>query len=269
MQKKRLDQWLVDRAFFSSRNRAKEQILSGNVLVDGEKETRPAKRVAQTSEIQLVQAPVRNVGRGALKLREAFALFPLDVAGKVCCDLGASTGGFCQVLLEQGARLVYAVDVGHNQMQPELRSDPRIVLLEKTNARFLSPEHFPQQPQFLTGDLSFISLELVIPAFASFLAPCASGVVLVKPQFELGPGQTDRGVVRNPQSWILAIERVAGCLERNGFRVHDLGVSPVTGAAGNVEFLLYFSRGRAGGELILAQKYDTIIARALARTKQE
>jgi 23S rRNA (cytidine1920-2'-O)/16S rRNA (cytidine1409-2'-O)-methyltransferase len=239
--RQRLDEALVARGLAQSRARARDMIRRGVVMVDGALETRPARRVADGQEIAAADPASRYVSRAALKLVAGLDAFGFDPRGRIALDLGASTGGFTQVLIERGAALVIAVDVGRNQLAPALAADPRIRLLDGLNARDLSAAHLPAQPvAAIVADLSFISLKLALPPALTLAAAGAWGIFLVKPQFEVGPAAIGKGgIVRDPQFGIAAAEDLANWLAgRAGWRVDGLLPSPILGADGNQELLL-------------------------------
>ena len=247
--KTRLDQRLVARGLFDTRARARAAIEAGGVTVGGETAQRPAQKVAEDADVTYAEAH-RFVGRGALKLDHALTLWPVAVEGRVALDIGASTGGFTEVLLERGAARVFAVDVGQGQMHPRLASDPRVTNLEKTDARDLTPALIPQAPDLIVCDASFIGLAKVLPAALGLAAPGCDLVTLVKPQFEMerradvGRG----GVVRDAEARQAALDRVAAWLEGEGWIVRETIESPIAGGDGNVEFLLWACRDAASGK---------------------
>jgi len=257
-QRQRLDQLLVMRNLAESRAKAQRLILAGAVRADG----RPALKPGQEfpSEVVLaVAAPERFVGRGGEKLEKAFSVFDLDVRDKVCLDVGASTGGFTDCLLQAGARLVVAVDVGYGQFDHRLRQDPRVHALERTNIRSLPPSRLPAVPDLAVIDVSFISLALVLPPVLRLVARPFEIVALVKPQFEVGKGQVGkRGVVRDPAMHRAVLEWVAACATDLGCLVAGMTASPLLGPMGNREFLIHLTS--AGGKGDVAH----LIARALA-----
>ena len=194
----RLDVLLVQRALQESRQKAQATIMSGQVFVDGQRVDKPGAPVAEDADIE-VRGGLRYVSRGGLKLEKAMALWPVHLEGAVCMDIGASTGGFTDCMLQNGASKVYAVDVGYGQLAWKLRSDPRVVCLERTNARYLSHEQIPEEPDFSSVDVSFISLKLILPAIAGVLREEGQVVCLIKPQFEAGKEKVGKkGVVRDP-----------------------------------------------------------------------
>lgn len=240
--KTRLDQLLVARGLAESRARAKAAIEAGGVTVDGVAARAASQAVAAEAVIAYADAH-RWVGRGALKLDHALTLWPVAVEGRVVLDVGASTGGFTEVCLSRGAARVFAVDVGSGQMHPRVAADPRVVNLERTDARELSPAVIPEAPQIIVCDASFIGLAKVLPAGLSLAAPDADLVALVKPQFEgLAPGGTKKGVVKDPAVQQAALAAVSDWLEGEGWSVRATAESPVKGGDGNVEFLLWARR---------------------------
>lgn len=252
----RLDRLLAERGLAASREEAQRLILAGRVLVDGRRVDKAGAPVPPDAEVGvLARSPY--VGRGGEKLEAALDALDVAVAAKVCLDVGASTGGFTHCLLLRGARRVYAVDVGHGQLHPTLRDDPRVVVLEGVNARALPPTLFPESPELATVDVSFISLEKVLPAVAVCLAPAGEILALVKPQFEVGRGRVGKGgVVRDPDRHREVLARLAAFAEARGLGVRGMAASPLKGPKGNREFFLHLAVG--GGPSI-----DT--ERAIAR----
>jgi 23S rRNA (cytidine1920-2'-O)/16S rRNA (cytidine1409-2'-O)-methyltransferase len=236
----RLDQRLVALGLSESRSRARASIEAGRVTVDGAPAKSASQQVADTAVITASDAH-RFVGRGALKLEHALTLWPIVVPGRTALDVGASTGGFTEVLLERGAVRVFAVDVGSGQMHPRIAADPRVINLEHTDARHLDTELIPQAPGLIVCDASFIGLAKVLPAALALAEPRADLVALIKPQFEGdGPGDVGKkGVVKNPDAHTAAVARVRAWLEDTGWAVQAVADSPITGADGNVEFLIW------------------------------
>ena len=234
----RLDVELVERGLVESREKARALILAGQVLVDGQKADKAGHHVDVASRIELISQP-RYVGRGGLKLEAALEHFAIPAVGKVCLDVGASTGGFTDCLLQHGAARVYAIDVGTGQLDWKLRNDPRVVAAEHVNARYLSREHVPEPIDLAVCDVSFISITLILAAVARVLATNAEMVILVKPQFELARNQVSRGgVIRDPALHQQACQRVEEAVRQLGFQCQIIP-SPILGAEGNQEFLLY------------------------------
>jgi len=237
-EKIRLDQLLVDRGLVESREKARALILAGQVLVEGQRSDKPGHSIASDSRVELLER-MPYVSRGGFKLAAALDHFSIDVKGMTCVDIGASTGGFTDVLLQRGAARVWALDVGHGQLDWKIRNDPRVVVMEGVNARTISPADLPQKFDLVTCDVSFISATLVIPSIARLLTPEAAMIVLVKPQFEVRREQVGKGgIVRDPELHRSACDRVRGAAEALGFKT-DIIESPILGAEGNREFLLY------------------------------
>jgi len=241
----RLDLALVDRGLAPTRARARDAILRGHVSVNGALAAKPAMTVDAEAAIAIDDPAAGYVSRGALKLIAALDRFGYSPAGRAALDLGASTGGFTQVLLERGARTVFAVDVGHGQLDAKLAADPRVVSREGLNARDLTAADVGEQPQAIVADVSFISLKLVLPPALKLAAPDAWGVFLVKPQFEVGREAIGKGgIVRDPQAGERAAADIAHFLEQDmGWRVGGVILSPIEGGDGNREFLIGADRG--------------------------
>jgi 23S rRNA (cytidine1920-2'-O)/16S rRNA (cytidine1409-2'-O)-methyltransferase len=236
--KTRLDRLIVERGLTESREKAQALIMAGEVLVNGQKAAKPGQPVPDDSRIEILARPP-YVSRGGLKLAGALRHFAIDVAGRTCLDIGASTGGFTDVLLQAGAVRVHAVDVGAGQLDWKLRTDPRVVVHEGINARALKFEDIGERVDFIACDVSFISVTLILPAAVPLLRPAGQMVILIKPQFEAGRGQVGKGgIVRDPAVHQAACERVARAVRALGFET-SMMESPILGAEGNKEFLLY------------------------------
>jgi len=236
--KLRLDRLLVDRGLAESREKAQALIMAGEVLVNGQKATKPGHSIDDDAQIEVLARPP-YVSRGGLKLAGALRHWSLDVAGKTALDIGSSTGGFTDALLQAGAARVHAVDVGAGQLVWSLRTDPRVVLHEGINARELKFEDIGEQVDFISCDVSFISVTLILPAAVPLLRPSGQAVILIKPQFEVGKGQVGKGgIVRDPALHQAACQRVMQAVREFGFET-DIMDSPILGAEGNQEFLLY------------------------------
>ena len=236
--KPRLDRLLLERGLAATREKAQALIMAGEVLVDGLKAGKPGQAVDAASRIEVLAQPP-YVSRGGLKLQAALDRFAIAVAGRVCLDVGASTGGFTDCLLQRGAARVHAVDVGSGQLDWKIRTHRRVAVHEKLNARYLSPADLGEPVDLAVCDVSFISATLILPAIAGVLQPAGEMVILVKPQFEVGKGQVGKGgIVREPQLHQDACRRVEDAAGRLGFET-SLMESPVAGAEGNREFLLY------------------------------
>jgi 23S rRNA (cytidine1920-2'-O)/16S rRNA (cytidine1409-2'-O)-methyltransferase len=236
--KLRLDRLLVSRGLAETREKAQALIMAGEVLVGGQKASKPGQPVAEDAAVEVLARPP-YVSRGGFKLAGALTQFGIDVTGKTCLDIGASTGGFTDVLLQGGAARVHAVDVGAGQLAWQLRTDPRVVLHEGINARHLEFEEIGEQVDFVCCDVSFISVTLILPVAAAFLRPDGQMVILIKPQFEVGKGQVGKGgIVRDPQLHQAACARVTEAVRELGFQT-GIMASPILGAEGNQEFLLH------------------------------
>lgn len=236
--KRRIDQLLVERGLAESREKAQALLIAGSVLVNGQKVEKPGHAVDDESQVELL-ARIPYVSRGGLKLKGAIDHFGFQVAGRVCVDIGSSTGGFTDCLLQHGASRVYAVDVGAGQLDWRLRNDPRVVVREKLNARHLTFPDIGERVGLAVSDVSFISVTLILPALPPILRDDAELVILVKPQFEVGKNQVGKGgIVRDPQLHMQACEKVRSAVEQLGFKT-AIVESPIQGAEGNREFLLY------------------------------
>jgi 23S rRNA (cytidine1920-2'-O)/16S rRNA (cytidine1409-2'-O)-methyltransferase len=249
--KARLDKFLVERGLVPSRERAQALILAGRVLVNEQKVEKPGANVAADAVVRLLGDDLRYVSRGGLKLEAALAHWQIDLKGRACADVGASTGGFADCMLQHGAAVVVAIDTGYGQIAHKLRVDPRVTLLERTNARHLQAEQVTLPVTFLAMDVSFISATLVLPAVVRAMRPALDreglkeeglkeAVVLVKPQFEAGREHVGKGgIVRDPEAHRLAVERVRAAVAELGGQEIEVMDSPVLGAEGNREFLLH------------------------------
>jgi len=256
MGRDRIDRLLVRRGIVETRERAQALVLAGQVFVNGERVDKPGKSVPEDARIEVHGFALRYVSRGGLKLEAALRAFDISVVGAVCLDIGASTGGFTDCLLQHGARSVYAVDVGHGQLDWRLRRDPRVIVREGVNARYLKPEDFPTLFDLITIDVSFISLTKILPAAASLLKPSGTILALIKPQFEVGRGEVGRGgVVRDPEKHRRAVEGIRTFAERE-LSLTCVGVveSPILGSEGNKEFFIALQRADAAPESV--QKRD-------------
>lgn len=243
IQKKRLDCLIFDRGLAESREKAKAVIMAGQVYVEGQKQDKPGTSFPEEVQIEVRGNRLPYVSRGGLKLEKALALFPIDLNGKVVMDIGASTGGFTDCMLQSGAKKVYSVDVGYGQLAWKLRTDPRVVSLERTNVRYLTKEQVPEPIEFFSVDVSFISLRLVLPVARRFLSENGQAVCLIKPQFEAGRENVGKkGVVREKKVHVQVIRRIVDFVQKNGFSVLGLTYSPVKGPEGNIEYLLYLRR---------------------------
>ena len=241
--KKRLDVELVDRGLVQSRERAKVVIMEGMVYVNGQKSDKAGTPVKEDDRIEVRGETLRYVSRGGKKLEKAMQVFPVVLEGCTCMDIGASTGGFTDCMLQNGAVKVYAVDVGYGQLAWSLRTDERVVNLERTNIRYITEEQVPQPVDFISVDVSFISLTLVLPVAHRLLKDGAQMVCLVKPQFEAGKDKVGKkGVVRDPQIHREVIRTVIDCAAELGFWGRGLDLSPIKGPEGNIEYLLFLQK---------------------------
>jgi 23S rRNA (cytidine1920-2'-O)/16S rRNA (cytidine1409-2'-O)-methyltransferase len=234
----RLDLLVVERGLAGSREKAQALILAGQVLVNGQKADKAGANVGVDATIELLAQP-RYVGRGGLKLEAALDHFGISASGKICLDIGSSTGGFTDCLLQRGAARVYAIDVGTGQLDWKLRNDPRVIVQEQVNARYLTRDQVPQLIALAVCDVSFISITMILPALAGLLAEDAEMVILVKPQFELDRDQVGKGgIIRDPALHHRACQRVEKAVQQLGFQTQIIP-SPILGAEGNREFLLH------------------------------
>ena len=243
MKKVRLDKLLVDRALVPSRERARALILAGKVVVGEHAVDKAGAQVAEDAPVRLKGEDIPYVSRGGLKLEKGLDHFAVDPAGRVAVDVGASTGGFTDCLLQRGATKVFAVDVGYGQLAWSLREDPRVVNLERTNIRELTTERLGERPSLAVIDASFISLDKVLPPTLALLAPDAEVLALIKPQFEVGKGQVGKGgVVRDAEQHAAVVERIRTLAETLGCLVLGVTESPILGPKGNREFLIHLRR---------------------------
>lgn len=241
--KQRLDVLLVEKGYLESRQKAQAVIMAGQVFVNNQKVDKPGTAVDPELPIEVRGNTLRYVSRGGLKLEKAMAAWPIDLTGKICMDVGASTGGFTDCMLQNGAVKVYAVDVGYGQLAWKLRSDDRVVCLERTNARYLNHDIIPDEPDFSSVDVSFISLKLILPAIAAVLKENGHVVCLIKPQFEAGKEKVGKkGVVRDPAVHLEVLENFFTHAKESGFTVLDLTFSPIRGPEGNIEYLGYLEK---------------------------
>ena len=237
--KSRLDLALVERGLFDSREKARRAVMAAQVLVDGQPSTKPGTLIPPMARLEIA-AKEKFVGRGGYKVEAALEAFQIDPAGRICADLGASTGGFTDCLLQLGATKVFAVDVGHGQLDWRLRQDPRVDVREGLNARHLRPGDFDPSPTLVVADVSFISLTLIFPAIFALLPSEAEMVVLIKPQFELSKAEVGRGgIVREEETRLRAVEKIRCFIKNSGHQWLGSITSPITGRDGNVEYLAH------------------------------
>ena len=240
----RLDQYLVQNGLVQSRERAKALIMAGVVFVNQQKVDKAGEMIKEDAVVEVRGHDIGYVSRGGLKLEKAMKTFPITLTDKICADIGASTGGFTDCMLQDGARKVYSVDVGYGQLDWKLRSDPRVVCMERTNARYLTPEQIPDPLDFASIDVSFISLKLILPAVHRVLKEGGHVACLIKPQFEAGREKVGKkGVVRDPDVHLEVLENFLTHAKDSGFTVLDITFSPIRGPEGNIEYLGYLESG--------------------------
>lgn len=240
--KKRLDVLLVEKGLAETRTKAQAIIMSGLVYVDGQKADKPGISYEESVAVEVRSGGCPYVSRGGLKLEKALRDFGVDPTGYVCSDSGASTGGFTDCLLQQGAKKVFAIDVGYGQLDWKIRSDPRVVVMERTNVRYVTPEDLGEPLDLSVVDVSFISLSIVLPVIKTFLKPAGQVLCLIKPQFEAGKEKVGKkGVVRNPAVHQEVLDNFVALTEKIGFTILGLTFSPVKGPEGNIEFLAHLT----------------------------
>ena len=263
-EKKRLDVLLTERGLQESRQRAQAVIMSGEVFVNGQRVDKPGTAVAEDAQIEVRGGTLAYVSRGGLKLEKAMAAFPIDLNGAVCADIGASTGGFTDCMLQNGAEKVYAVDVGYGQLAWKLRTDERVINMERTNIRTVTPEMIGEPLDFASIDVAFISLTKVLPVAYSLLKETGEVVALIKPQFEAGREKVGKkGVVRDPAVHAEVIRTVTDFARSLGFCPLALTYSPVKGPEGNIEYLIYLSRAE-GEDIVTEERLQQVVADAHA-----
>ena len=268
--KKRLDSLIFEMGLTESRQRAQTTIMSGLVFVNGQRVDKPGTQVGTDSRIEIKGDPIGYVSRGGLKLKKALDEFHIMIDGLVCLDAGASTGGFTDCMLKNGAKKVYSVDVGYGQLAWPLRTDERVVCMERTNVRLLQPENIGEAVDFLTADLSFISLKLVLPVLRNLMSPKADIVCLIKPQFEAGKEKVGKkGVVRDKSVHEEVLESVLTFAENVYFYVKGLTFSPIKGPEGNIEYLVYLTVERPQGAAINIHSVVEMAHQQLNKPKNE
>ncbi len=260
--KERIDKVLVDKGFFDSRERAKKNIMAGTVLVNNMVIDKAGFLIDTEDEIRIKNDAISYVSRGGLKLEKAMESWNIDLTGKVCMDIGSSTGGFTDCMLQSGATKVYSVDVGYGQLDWKLRNDERVVVMERTNIRHLTLENLAEAVQFFSIDVSFISLKLVLPKLLELGAENFECVALIKPQFEVGREEVGKnGVVREASKHKKAIEYCIKYAEDLGLKIKGLDFSPIKGPKGNIEFLMILSNDQAL-EAFDSKEVDNVVSRA-------
>ncbi len=249
-QKKRLDLLVFEKGIAESREKAKALIMEGKVFVNNEKSDKPGTVYSEDVKIELRGKKMPYVSRGGYKLEKAMKVFPIDLKDKICMDIGASTGGFTDCMLQNGAKRVYSIDVGYGQLAWKLRTDPRVVNFERTNIRYVTEEQITDKIDFFSVDVSFISLCLVLPVAYKLIKDEATAVCLIKPQFEAGKENVGKkGVVRDPEVHRNVIQKIVDFVLENGFDVLGLDFSPVKGPEGNIEYLLYIKKSDSKSDL--------------------
>lgn len=266
--KERADALLVRKGLFTSREKAQAAIMAGQVFLGERKILKPSEGVDHEAELTVRKPAIEYVSRGALKLEKAVRVFKADMSNRVVLDIGASTGGFTDVSLRNGARRVYSVDVGYGQLDWKLRNDPRVTVMERTNARYLTAADFPERPEITVMDVSFISVRLILPAIAEIMGTDGVFYTLIKPQFEAGREKVGKkGVVRDPAVHQEVLQEIVDFTGTIGWRIVKIDYSPITGPEGNIEFLAEI---RAGNKpLITADMIRTIVEEAHQSLKRE
>ncbi len=262
VEKERLDVLLVQQGLANSRELAKAYIMAGNVYVDGQKEDKAGTKVAVTAKLEVKGNQMKYVSRGGYKLEKAMDVFGIRLDGKICLDIGASTGGFTDCMLQNGASKVYAIDVGYGQFAWKLRNDERVVCLEKTNVRYVTHEQVPDEGDFASIDVSFISLTKVLPAVLGVLGEKGQLVCLIKPQFEAGREKVGKkGVVRDSSVHREVIEMIVDYVRTQNLGILGLDFSPIKGPEGNIEYLIYLDKSQSGMNADEVQaRVDTVVA---------
>ena len=264
VEKERLDVLLVQQGLANSRELAKAYIMAGNVYVDGQKEDKAGTKVAVTAKLEVKGNQMKYVSRGGYKLEKAMDVFGIRLDGKICLDIGASTGGFTDCMLQNGASKVYAIDVGYGQFAWKLRNDERVVCLEKTNVRYVTHEQVPDEGDFASIDVSFISLTKVLPAVLGVLGEKGQLVCLIKPQFEAGRDKVGKkGVVRDSSVHREVIEMIVEYVRTQSLGILGLDFSPIKGPEGNIEYLIYLDKSQSGmHEDEVQARVDTVVAQS-------
>ena len=259
MEKIRLDIALVEQGLATSREKAKAYVMAGNVFVDDVRVDKPGEWISKENRLEIRGEKLKYVSRGGLKLEKAMQCFPIQLKGKTCMDIGASTGGFTDCMLQNGAQKVYAIDVGYGQLAWSLRTDERVVNLERHNIRYITQNEIPEPIDFASVDVSFISLTLVLPVLYERLRQGGEAVCLIKPQFEIGKGRVGKkGVVRDPNDHVEVIQKIYSFSQELGFSPQGLTFSPVKGPEGNIEYLLYV-RKSAEEATVYSQEVEELV----------
>ncbi len=257
----RLDAAVFERGLAESREKAKAYIMAGVVFVNNEKADKAGMPIKPDDNIEVRANPLKYVSRGGLKLEKAMKVFPIDLTDAICADIGASTGGFTDCMLQNGASKVYAIDVGYGQLAWKLRTDERVVNLERTNFRYVDKTQIPEDLDFASVDVSSISLKHILPTMKTLLKDGATAVCLIKPQFEAGKEKVGKkGVVRDPEVHIEVIENVKGYILSNGFSLLSIDYSPIKGPEGNIEYLAYIKSDNDNSDLCEISSRDIVNA---------
>lgn len=269
IKKIRLDVYLVDNGYFETREKARIAIMEGNVFVNNQKEDKPGTMIKEDSNVEFRGEKLKYVSRGGYKLEKAINVFGISVKDKVCVDIGASTGGFTDVMLQNGAKKVFAIDCGTNQLDYKLRTDKRVVSMENTNARYLTKNDIQDETiGFISVDVSFISLTKIIPVIKELLIEDGESVLLIKPQFEAGKALVLKGgVVKDKNTHINVIKSIIDFCENSDFKILGLDYSPIKGPAGNIEYLLYVTNNIYNDKHSL--KIDTVYIEALVNESHD
>lgn len=258
--KERLDILLVEKGFFQSRERAKTSIMAGSVFIDGRRVDKSGEKVKVDAEIIVKGNDIPYVSRGGFKLEKAIKAFDIDLKGTVCLDIGASTGGFTDCMLQNDAMKVYAIDVGYGQFAWKLRTDERVVCMERTNVRYVTEDQLAEKANFASIDVSFISLTKVIPAVINLLDDKGEVVALIKPQFEAGREKVGKkGVVRDPNTHKEVIEKIVGFIASLNLSIKGLDFSPIKGPEGNIEYLVYFTKDKVETSFDLEERIEKVV----------
>lgn len=259
-EKMRLDAAVFERGLAESREKAKAYIMAGVVFVNNEKADKAGMPIKPDDNIEVRANPLKYVSRGGLKLEKAMQVFPIKLTDAVCADIGASTGGFTDCMLQNGAKKVYAIDVGYGQLAWKLRTDERVINLERTNFRYVDKTQVPDELDFASVDVSFISLKHILPTMKTLLKNGATAVCLIKPQFEAGKDKVGKkGVVRDSAVHIEVIENVKGYILSNGFSLLDLDYSPIKGPEGNIEYLAYIRSDAEASDYCLVSVEELVL----------
>ncbi|ALC81567.1 MULTISPECIES: TlyA family RNA methyltransferase [Bacillus] len=271
--KERLDVLLVERGLIETREKAKRAIMAGVVFSNETRLDKPGEKIDRSSPLTIKGNPLKYVSRGGLKLEKALSLFQVNVKDKIIIDIGSSTGGFTDCALQNGAKLSYAVDVGYNQLAWKLRQDERVVVMERTNFRYSTPEEFHSgMPEFATIDVSFISLKLILPVLKKILTENSDCIALIKPQFEAGRELVGKkGIVRDPEVHASVIKEISAFSSNEGYQCKGISFSPITGGDGNIEFLLHLSweGPESGGVDLSDEMISTVVKEAHMSLKQK